>query len=293
MDIISTRAVAEVLGVSEATVKRWSDAGTLRCFRTPGGHRKFRLRDVKAFLLDNEDAVRVAATPAPAKRELSPDAAEARALALAGDADALVSLVAKHRMQGLALASIFDEIFAPAMTSIGAEWADGSLTAAQEHLASGAILDMLARVRPLVERPKTESGRALCACLSGEQHSIALQMVALVLGTLGHRVGVLGANVPTSDLALMIAQEAPTLLALSASSHADPDVLRGDLAVIASAAAATKTRVVVGGAGFDKLSSLPSNVTRHDDLRSLVRAAQEATGKPVPEEPGGLRKPAL
>ena len=52
MDIISTKQVAQVLGVSEATVKRWSDAGTLRCFRTPGGHRKFRLRDVKAFLAD-------------------------------------------------------------------------------------------------------------------------------------------------------------------------------------------------------------------------------------------------
>ncbi|HQP38007.1 MAG TPA: helix-turn-helix domain-containing protein, partial [Polyangiaceae bacterium] len=44
--LMSTGDVAEVLGVSEATVKRWADAGTLSCIRTPGGHRKFRLRDI-------------------------------------------------------------------------------------------------------------------------------------------------------------------------------------------------------------------------------------------------------
>src|SRR6478736_9497515 len=52
VDIISTRQVAELLAVSEATVKRWADAGTLRCFRTPGGHRKFRMEDVADFLRD-------------------------------------------------------------------------------------------------------------------------------------------------------------------------------------------------------------------------------------------------
>ncbi len=36
--LMSTGDVAEVLGVSEATVKRWADAATLSCIRTPGGH---------------------------------------------------------------------------------------------------------------------------------------------------------------------------------------------------------------------------------------------------------------
>src|SRR5207237_5802635 len=49
IDVLSTRQVAQLLGVGEATVKRWADAGEIDCFRTPGGHRKFRLRDVTAF----------------------------------------------------------------------------------------------------------------------------------------------------------------------------------------------------------------------------------------------------
>ena len=276
MDIISTRAVAEVLGVSEATVKRWSDAGTLRCFRTPGGHRKFRLRDVKAFLLDHEAEIRTEAPTATATPGLTADQAEARALALSSDVDGLVSLVAKHRLQGTPLARIFDEVFTPAMASIGTDWAQGRLTAAQEHLASGAVLEMLARVRPLVERSsRADRGRAICACLQGEQHAIGIHMVALVLGAAGYRVAMLGANVPTADLALMVAGDSPALLALSASSNANPEALRGDLAVVSSAAAASKTKVVVGGPGFDRLSSLPGNVVRRTDLQSLLGGETE------------------
>ena len=32
---------SRVLGVSESTLRRWADAGTVRSFRTPGGHRRF------------------------------------------------------------------------------------------------------------------------------------------------------------------------------------------------------------------------------------------------------------
>ena len=48
--LLSTGDVARRLGVSEATVKRWADAGNITCIRTPGGHRKFREREVDAFV---------------------------------------------------------------------------------------------------------------------------------------------------------------------------------------------------------------------------------------------------
>lgn len=42
--------VAEKLGVHEGTVRRWSDAGLLPSFRTPGGHRRFLQQDVTRFI---------------------------------------------------------------------------------------------------------------------------------------------------------------------------------------------------------------------------------------------------
>lgn len=38
------------LGVSLATVRRWSNDGYLRCYRTPGGQRRFSREQLDAFL---------------------------------------------------------------------------------------------------------------------------------------------------------------------------------------------------------------------------------------------------
>jgi excisionase family DNA binding protein len=38
---LSLSGASRVLGVSPATLRRWSDAGRLRVFTTPGGHRRF------------------------------------------------------------------------------------------------------------------------------------------------------------------------------------------------------------------------------------------------------------
>ncbi|NLE22447.1 MAG: diguanylate cyclase [Actinobacteria bacterium] len=42
-------AAAE-LGVSPSTLRRWSDAGKLTCYRSPGGHRRYRRADLGALL---------------------------------------------------------------------------------------------------------------------------------------------------------------------------------------------------------------------------------------------------
>jgi diguanylate cyclase (GGDEF)-like protein/excisionase family DNA binding protein len=42
-------AAAE-LGVSLNTLRRWSDAGRLKCYRSPGGHRRYRRADIEALL---------------------------------------------------------------------------------------------------------------------------------------------------------------------------------------------------------------------------------------------------
>ena len=39
----------EILGVNESTVRRWADSGEIRCFRTPGGHRRFAEADLHAL----------------------------------------------------------------------------------------------------------------------------------------------------------------------------------------------------------------------------------------------------
>ena len=56
--LTSTR-VAEILGVTASTVKRWADEGSMACERTAGGHRRFLASEVARFR-QHESATSVA-----------------------------------------------------------------------------------------------------------------------------------------------------------------------------------------------------------------------------------------
>ena len=47
---LSTSQAARALGVSLGTIRRWSDMGHLRGYRTPGGQRRFSVEQLDAFL---------------------------------------------------------------------------------------------------------------------------------------------------------------------------------------------------------------------------------------------------
>lgn len=46
---LSLHEASILLRVSRATVRRYADAGRLQCLRTPGGQRRFYLRDIETF----------------------------------------------------------------------------------------------------------------------------------------------------------------------------------------------------------------------------------------------------
>ena len=48
-NLMTTRAVADLLGVGVSSVKRWTDEGKLTCVRTAGGHRRFETTEVDRF----------------------------------------------------------------------------------------------------------------------------------------------------------------------------------------------------------------------------------------------------
>jgi excisionase family DNA binding protein len=48
--LLTTAEVAALFGVSRKTVARWAEAGLIPTFRTLGGHRRIRARDVRRFL---------------------------------------------------------------------------------------------------------------------------------------------------------------------------------------------------------------------------------------------------
>lgn len=47
---LTTSEAAQHLGVSLSTVRRWSDAGHLVGYRTPGGQRRFSIEQLDSFV---------------------------------------------------------------------------------------------------------------------------------------------------------------------------------------------------------------------------------------------------
>ena len=54
---------ARYLGVAQSTIRKWSDLGRVPAFYTPGGHRRFRRRDLDGFLEQSGPAARQPAGP--------------------------------------------------------------------------------------------------------------------------------------------------------------------------------------------------------------------------------------
>ncbi|HYP52226.1 MAG TPA: helix-turn-helix domain-containing protein [Pyrinomonadaceae bacterium] len=69
---LTSRETARLLGVSEASVKRWADSGLLPTEKTAGGHRRFRPEDVARFRRENaRDASPQPSTPVPSANSKS------------------------------------------------------------------------------------------------------------------------------------------------------------------------------------------------------------------------------
>jgi excisionase family DNA binding protein len=56
---LTLKDASEFLGVHFTTLRAWADSGEIRVFRTPGGHRRFNVTDLRRFL--EERATQIAA----------------------------------------------------------------------------------------------------------------------------------------------------------------------------------------------------------------------------------------
>ncbi|MEV0966697.1 cobalamin B12-binding domain-containing protein [Streptomyces sp. NPDC049910] len=148
---------------------------------------------------------------------------------------------------GLAAEDVLLEVIAPVQRKVGAEWAAGRITVAQEHAAT-AIHERVIAALAHRSAPRTgPSGVTVTvACVEGEWHALPARILAETLRLRGHAVDYLGAQVPTAHLIAHLRRTAPDVAALSSSL---PTRLPTAHAAI-TAVRATGVPVLAGGAAF-------------------------------------------
>jgi excisionase family DNA binding protein len=265
---IPTREVATMLGVTETTVKRWADEGILPCVRTPGGHRKFRLTDIVRFA--EENGLTVAGTAPPpmsaaqmeqlragvALKDHQRIAAVFKEEALQADREGLYELLLYLLKNSLSFPAIADEVIRPAMAEIGLLWEQGKLAVNQEHAATHAVLEALARMAPNLHRKPAKSVAIVCSGPEGELHDVGLRCLAYSLEAEGWQVRYIGTNTPVADVVGVLRAERPALLCVSVTTVRRKRKLAADLNAIARTARSLGTTFIIGGYGVEELKKL-------------------------------------
>jgi MerR family transcriptional regulator, light-induced transcriptional regulator len=131
---------------------------------------------------------------------------ESKALELINEAYALYSVE-----------SVMFEVMMPAMVDLGDLWHQGQVNSTVEHFATGFIqgrLHALLGFSPNVRNAPS----VILACAPGEQHELALLMLAVCLRRNGYGVYYVGVNTPIVDLVEMSKQVNPVAVMISAST---------------------------------------------------------------------------
>lgn len=264
------QAVAEMTGVSAATLRAWERRyGFPSPERTSSSYRLYSDQDVELIqrmrqLCDEEGMsvgqaaqvimrVREHAPPPPLSPRADPfGVARDQILQAISEFDPqrIEQAVRTAMFLGSAV-TVFDRILGPALRVVGERWHEGELSVGQEHLAS-EIIGSAAREMLRLLQPAQRDRLAVLACFADEEHSLPLLAVAFWFVEWGIHPIVLGARTPPA--AVRHAREAlkPQLLGLSATVKPAPHRVRELLD--GYAAACEDTPWIVGGAATEDIA---------------------------------------
>lgn len=214
------RVVAKRTGLGMDTLRAWERRyGFPKPERRPGSNRRlYSAADVERLVLVAralEAGYRVGDVIGKTQAELDALANPRRASAAPEsartfDVARLVELLARedvqefeaelrHAAAALGAKRFVTELAHPFSVAVGSAWAEGRIAVRHEHLASEClttqIRQLLSSYQDLDVRPLV-----LLATLPGEQHALALQMVALYLAVSGAKPRLLGAETPAPQL---------------------------------------------------------------------------------------------
>jgi MerR family transcriptional regulator, light-induced transcriptional regulator len=251
---LTTRDVARLLLVSEATVKRWADDGLLVPTKTAGGHRRFSIQSVALFRRKQGLAPAAQSSAKRDRKKIVPGrlpSAESFAdlLLNENEAEATAQLIDAY-LQNHALATLFDTTITNAMHRVGDLWFNGTITIADEHLATRVMLSALQKLRAIVVPVQATGLKAVCCGVEGDLHELPIHLAEIIFESEGWDTSNLGPNTPLFTLRDMVAQKKPDLVCVSARSIVDLDRATTEYAQFRKTIEKINGTTVLGGEAF-------------------------------------------
>lgn len=285
---LSPKELAEAIGASESSLKRWVDSGRLTASRTAGGHRRIVLAEAIRFIREaNLPVVRPDRLGLPrlgvGRIDDAADRAERLFAALnAGDAPHAESLILSAFLDGESVVSIFDGMVRQAMERLGELWMHREDGIFIEHRATDICLHALSRLRSLLPPLDAAVPHAVGGALSGDPYIMPTFMAALALIDAGWRAVNIGPNSPTATLAQAAAHYRARLIWVSISSESAARFQHDELAQLVDRLPDRDMMVAVGGRFADRsLAAVSDRIVTVQNMAELVGFARGLVSNPV------------
>jgi methanogenic corrinoid protein MtbC1 len=199
---------------------------------------------------------------------------------LGGDARRAELVALGAVADGMAVEDLYVDVVGRALEQIGERWERGSLSVADEHLATGIAWDVMRLVaRSSPEQPRRSRERILLAAVGGESHVTGLRMVGDLAEQRGFDVRYLGAAVPVASLGSIVARHEPEVVGLSVTMAGSAAELSAALEAVFASGHAPRA-VLVGGRAVPRRVRDDPRVHVADDAREAL-AVIERVAEPA------------
>ncbi|MCW2928329.1 MAG: cobalamin B12-binding [Thermoleophilia bacterium] len=225
---------------------------------------------------------------APAVTNAAPVASAYLAALIDGDRHRAIAVLTDAFDEGCPLLVLYADVIEWAQHEIGRGWAAGTISVAEEHVAT-AISQYALNV--LYHRaPAPMSGAGLLAVIGGvrgEMHSLGPHLIADAFEAQGWSVRYLGSDVPDGDIVQIVEDLRPALVGLSATMSENLDVVQGLIRDLRWNG--YRDPVLVGGAAFtgadtDAWRRVGADVLCTDVRAAAAQAALVATQRSQPTD---------
>ena len=200
--LYTTEDLSHMFRVGKSTIKRWTDEGKLQCFKTPGGHRKFKPSNVHEFIKQYHYEI---VTPLlPFSRTSEQISANGMMIEGESSIELCFTNAIKGRRQlieqsflslfsqGKTLPVIFDTLLTPIIRLVHNRHIHHQVTSVEFQIAKNTLVHALINFAEQI--PKTEKNELELYCLSVQEgmNEVELKAVELMLDNAGMTVYNLG-----------------------------------------------------------------------------------------------------
>lgn len=252
--ILTPRELAQAIGVSESSVKRWVDDGAIQATKTAGGHRRIPIQEAVRFIRESQSVL-----VRPELLGLSDITSIADTFPTHGEeteslfrylkegaGEEVKGLLLTLYLNGLSVAQIIDGPLRGAMDRLGELWAHDEEGIFVEHRATEIAIQSVMRLRSVLPRSSPRA-TAVGGAVPGDVYRLPTLSAATVLEAAGLEAVNLGPNVPIHSLEIAADRVDAKLVWLSVSSHEVPTGLAREIQEFAGRLALHRVPLVVGG----------------------------------------------